>query len=143
MQKKIGFLFGTFCLLVAIVNFSNNPVICRLNVMGMLLIGIAFMESIYFGDIGKVLQVVTMIGVSTIMVFSNTQNSLVPVITIIFAVLLSDKYLPKKKNLSKYYTMMPLMAGLLSSWSTAAIVNNVLLYGALTGAMIIIQNDKI
>jgi hypothetical protein len=143
MQKKIGFIFGLFFIVIAIVNFIDAPIFFCLNVIGLGLVGVAFIESSYFDIYGKILQIVTLLFYSGIAVVGNDPNSLVSVLTLFVVVLISDKYFPQKKNLSKYYTMVPLMTALLSDWKITSIVTNLLLYITFTVVVQIIQNDKV
>lgn len=142
MQKKIGLLFGILFIAVAFINFLNNPVFFRLNVVGNLLLAICFIESMFFGKIGKIIQISTAVGIAGIGATTNDANHLVSVLAMIIAILLSNRYFPKLKNISAYYTIVPLFIALITMWSFVGIGTNVILYGTLTALMSILEAEK-
>ena len=142
MQKQIGFLLGSLCLGVALVNFINFSSILRVNVLGLILIGFTFIESSYFGIYGKIIQIGTIAIVSGSMVLNNDPNSLVPVLSILIAILLSKTYFPNHN--ANYLVGVPLTISLINDWNIASIINNCFLYVFLAVILhiILFENHK-
>lgn len=143
MHKKVGALLSFLFISLAFITYIFNGGFLRYNVLGVFVIGLLYMISIFNHSFFKGYQIALTILLGCVSLGLNDVNSMVSLVVFSLVLPMCHKYFKKIKWLG-YTMIIPFITtAIIVGWSMINISLTLLIFMAYTTVMYIIQNDKV